>query len=461
MKRKILISGLCVMLILSGCGEKTPETVEDYGGTSSEAKEEARGLVTFPRTYENPYETDEPQVVYEETFAAEDVPVEIHLKSVTWDTDQTFVRPVQALTRDRITEDKLVRDFFGGTETKVDRTLEDRDPFNLGDIIRAFMLLYQPDSVSATISEYGLTTYEFSGLPTWEDGSDYFFHTWEGKHDGVDYWLFLGWREDLHSEYIRFYPKNPGELIGDATYSEMSSYNSRWGGLSLADGREINDILEGVKNRTEMSDKSLREMASEFAEKTLHVHIPLDDITFSGDDTRDIVYYTSPEIEESERYDKALVDGYLLRSKGMHINYGIATMDMISFMGKNQNSFIDNKSEVYIHDAGVVAGDYCVAYLPTDDEETALLLNFNHLLSAFRGHLTDNIDHMENNNQKITCDTMRLIYYPVQSKTDKLDYTYIPTWRIELRRNDYYPIATMFLNAIDGSLIEIQYPETE
>ena len=64
MKRKILISGLCVMLILSGCGEKTPETVEDYGGTSSEAKEEARGLVTFPRTYEDPYEADEPQVVY-------------------------------------------------------------------------------------------------------------------------------------------------------------------------------------------------------------------------------------------------------------------------------------------------------------------------------------------------------------------------------------------------------------
>ena len=61
----------------------------------------------------------------------------------------------------------------------------------------------------------------------------------------------------------------------------------------------------------------------------------------------------------------------------------------------------------------------------------------------------------------ITCDTMRLIYYPVQSKTDKLEYTYIPTWRIELRRNDYYLIATMFLNAIDGSLIEIQYPETE
>ena len=56
---------------------------------------------------------------------------------------------------------------------------------------------------------------------------------------------------------------------------------------------------------------------------------------------------------------------------------------------------------------------------------------------------------------------MRLIYYPVQSKTDKLEYNYIPTWRIELRRNDYYPIATMFLNAIDGSLIEIQYPETE
>ena len=55
MKRKILISGLCVMLILSGCGENKPETVEDYGGTSSEAKEEARGLVTFPRTYEEPY----------------------------------------------------------------------------------------------------------------------------------------------------------------------------------------------------------------------------------------------------------------------------------------------------------------------------------------------------------------------------------------------------------------------
>ena len=389
-------------------------------------------------------------MVYEETFAAEDVPVEIHLKSVTWDADQTFVRPVRAVTRDSISEDELVRNFFGGTEKKVDRTLEETDPFYLMDIIRAFQLVYQPDRVS-----------ENNTLPTWEDFSEYFIHTWEGKHDGVDYWLFLGYREDLHSEYIRFYPKNPGELIGDATYSEMSSYNTRWGGLSLADGREINDILKGVKNRTEMSDKSLREMASEFAEKTLHVRIPLDDITFSGDDTRDIVYYTSPEMEDSERYDKALVDGYLLKSRGMHIDYRLDSIDMISFTGKNRSSIIDNRSTVYIHDEGVIAGDYCIAYLPADDEKVALVLSFDHFLSVFRGHLTDNIDHMENNNQKIICDTMRLIYYPVQSKTDKLEYTYIPTWRIVLRRNDYYPIATMFLNAIDGSLIEIQYPETE
>ena len=459
MKRKILISGLCVMFILSGCGEKTPETVEDYGGTSSEAAEDARGLVTFPQTYGNTYEADEPQIVYEETFAAKDVPVEIHLKSVTWDTDQTFTRPVRAVTRDSISEDKLVHAFFGGTEKKSDRTLEDTDSFYLVDIIRGFKLLYPSDGVQT--KDVDLTTYDFDELPTWEDGSDYFLHTWEGKHDGVDYWLFLGWREDLHTEYIRFYPKNPGELIGDVTYSEMSSYNSLWGGLSLADGREINDILKNVKNRTETSDKSLREMASEFAEKTLQVRIPADDITFSGDDTRDIIYYTSPEMEDSVRYDKALVDGYLLRSRGMHIDYGTDPIDMISFMGKNKSSIIDNKSKVYIHDAGVIAGDYCIAYLPTGDEEVALVLNFDHLLSAFRKHLTENIDHMENNNQKITCDTMRLIYYPVQSKTDKLEYTYIPTWRIELRRNDYYPIATMFLNAIDGSLIEIQYTETE
>ena len=266
---------------------------------------------------------------------------------------------------------------------------------------------------------------------------------------------------DIARNKRRLLRSRPGELIGDATYSEMSSYNSRWGDFELTDGREIKDILNNVKNRTEMSDKSLREMASEFAEKTLQVRIPKDDIVFSGDDTRDILYFTSPEMEDSERYDKALVDGYLLRSRGMHIDYSTDPIDMISFTGKNRSSIIDNRSTVYIHDEGVIAGDYCIAYLPADDEKVALVLGFDHFLSVFRGHLTNNIDHMENNNQKITCDTMRLIYYPVQSKTDKLDYTYIPTWRIELRRNDYYPIATMFLNAIDGSLIEIQYPETE
>lgn len=457
MKGKIRICGLCLMWVLSGCGAKTPATVEDYGGTASETKEDTRGLATFPRTYGDPFD-EEPQVVYEESFAAGDVPVEIHLKSVTWDVDQTFTRPVRAVTRDSIQEDTLVRSFFGGTEMKVDRPLEDTDPFYLTDIIEAFQLVYQPDRVTS-IQENDSTYYEYAALPTWEDGSDYFYHTWEGTHDGVDYWLFLGYRESLHSEYIRFYPKNPGELVGDAAYSDMLSYNSRWGGFTLADGREINDILKNVKNRTKMNDKSLREMASEFAEKTLQVRIPSDDIVFSGDDTRDILYFTSPSMEDRERYDKALVDGYLLRSRGMHMEYGLDAIDMISFTGKNTHAIIDNRSKVYIHDAGVIAGDYCIAYLPADNEEVALVLNFNHLLSAFRGHLTENISHMQNENQKITCDTMRLIYYPVQSNTSNPEYTYIPVWRIELRRNDYYPIAIMFLNAIDGSLIEIQYEE--
>lgn len=452
MKLRVITIGLGLTLILTGCGGNTSGTVENYGGTSTGQEQVVQGLDSFPKT-----RFGDSDIVYEETFAIGNVPAEIRLQSITWDMDQLYTRKMHIVTKDSIQEEQMIHAFFGDTAMKVDREAEEEDAYRLRELCEAFQRVYHPENVIETKDKYSIS-YDFETLPTWEDGSGFFYHTWEGKHDGTDYWLILGFREDTHSEIIRFYPKNPGELIGKPSFSQFEVYNTSWGGLTLADGRKIQDILGGKKNRTTKNDNSLKEMASNFASETLQVSIPPDDMTFTdADDSRYIVYFINGGTISEDRYEDAVVDGYRMNSRGMHSDYGVDFLGLYSFTPEDENRVIDNQSTVYLHDSGIIAGEYLIAYLPTESEEGALILSLDPLISAFKSHMVENLDLSNANGRSVTLKYMKLIYYPIPSKEDPTEYSYVPTWEMDLRWNNNSTLATVYINAIDGSLIDIHY----
>ena len=488
---RILGLTLSVMLCLTACGSKT-ETVTDYGGisaggtevngssedtgqnkggsgTGSERREgtdepssigtgeEGGGTETGTSTTFGklpPEEGVDGAPIYEDTFTLGTHPVDVRIMYTRHDTDRLHVYRVSRIKEDMVREEEVVKNLFGDTAVPVKGTIGGTEEEEDDCVVqcRRFSNGDQSDVKGGLV-----TKQKIGPVPAWGDEEDRFWHTYDGEMDGIPYRLFIAYRKAEMVKYISFWPKNPGDLTGDP---EMTSLMSYAGNIYFDEGYdESYKQMLRQPNQSVKSDEEICSMAEKFTEEKLHARMPREDLFISTTQFYDMegesdeeqkvqLLFSTPLYGENMiTPPRGVVDGYEVQCNWTH------SSSLAIFSSDDTGN---NTGHLYVTDRGVVGGNLVISYeLQEELSENVEILPFDKVIAALKVQVQENFDESKINGTRLGFDSAVLSFQPVESPDKPGEATFVPTWGFFAGSNG--GVGVVYLNAMDGSLIHIEY----
>ncbi len=467
--RRILAVLLGLSLLCTACGETKSDTIDDYGtpvtssGTSAGSSPESSSGSTEAGTgtEQSGQATEssgkktgwipEAQVggkpVWEDTFSIGSIPVEVGITDVARDVDTFHSYRMKSISEDQTHEAEIVKNLFGDTGKEVRRDLSAAagDSHNIiGICVSVYMNFHPQESIKYN---------EEGPVSSWEDGEEYFYHTYEGSYKNVPYQLLFTYSREGGEKMISFYPKNPGDLIGSTKCPDVTALPNHIEGINTEIWNRINvwETMQDRPNRTESSEEALIDSVTTFAADQLKMPLAKEDMKITiGQDTgdpvrRELLFYSEDAINAGNM-DDAVLDGYEVQYDMMHG----ATSD------NSYSWFLGNIGSFWVTDQGVVGATIkCSGEIVEELATQVQLLSFDNVMESFRESVKASYDPTRVNGQKLTFNKAQLMYQPVTSETDDTEYTLVPAWVFPAYSNGQ--VGLVAINAIDGSLVCIQY----
>ncbi len=489
----IIATMLCMGLMLSGCGSREAETVTDYGGdgratvttevgTGTEEQGSTEGTSGEPLDRDAALAAAEAksnqtlqeklggeEVSYQESFSIGQIPVSMDLRYEVPDITALPSYRVTTPSGKLLPEEEIVKNLFGDSATEVKRALSltkgDSERV-LGDAATCYYELF-PDKYDPEAWNAGTPD-----CSAWEDDRDSFYHTYEGSWQGTDYQLLIGKVGD--DQILSFYPKNPGALIGRPELSRVLLEQE--GTVHYADPLDRSkdyelslDQLGDATNQTTGEPSTLLASAGDFLKGKMLVSLPEDAIvltsfaTFEGDISGGVtmsdgdgklqgIVYANPEDLSRGSLGNAVINGYMA-----HTNYTLSGLGYASvFESGDQNT-----GSFWLADGGVIGMTLYLTYNFEEKlSENVPLLSFENAMASFRNEVAEELDMSKVTGSSITVDYADLAYYAVTSPEKKGEATYVPVWVIPMKSNNY-EFAYALVNAMDGSVVGMQYRADE
>ena len=433
---------LCILISLPGCGNQA-ENVTDYGGETASTKTPPESTTAdATRISVLPDVQTEGDPISQDSFSHAGKTVELSITSVTRDSDYLSTYKVAKVTKDLVHETEVIKKLFGDTTKEIHGNVSAADVSVglIGHLNGRIALAYQ-ELWQKCISEEPADSF-----PTWEDGEDFFWHTYEGTYDGVTYQLLIAYFEDLKRKQIIFYPKNPGDLINQPDSTELITVSS------LTEEGWLKDILK-LQNQTRSGEDTLLSEVHSFTKDKLLSELPTEEIFITcsqyNDDPWNVQAAICPLTEiqgGTNDTSKVVLDGYVAQS-----NWGHNTL-----RDYNDPAYLNNLATVLVTDHGVIGCELTMSYeLVGKLQLVEAFLPFDMEMNALKDAIIQNIDPSKINGSSLKIDSANLVFCPVDSPVSPNEAVFVPAWQFSMMSNG--PIGNIFLNIIDGSLIDIQY----
>ena len=487
--KKLIAMTICVGAFLSGCG-KSADTVTDYGGQDSTANVSSEHLSSEVLTEGTEQEerndtTEETEIKdartgqklsdwlggkelsRENTFSIGKYPANSSLffwiaeneeemesfmesgkgGSATLDTDELPAWRVSSVTQEGIHESEIVHNLLGDNATEIRGTVS----LGAGDAelvvgaCRDFIGRYENSNQDDDpfYRDYDNPNHQWKA---WEDGEDYFWHTYEGTYLDMDYQLMIGYLGEYHQKVISFFPKNAGDLVGapecNLARDQVSGQVQVETGEGKWEWKTFEDLGATIKDVSK-NPETLQKEAESFVKENLYVNVH----DIQVDDTR-LLFYNKALEEDPLDYSKTVIGG-----KCATINWQFGKQDVFT----DENT-IANSGQIWLTDAGVVG---IRAYIGWDFEKCLSdqieILTFEKAMGMAESEIAEKLDLNKVTGSTLSLTYLRFMYYPVCSPENPEACTFIPAWVIGILSGPNYYMGEAIVNAIDGSLIDIQY----
>lgn len=360
---------------------------------------------------------------------------------------------------------------------------------------------------------------ETDECPASVDEIDYFIHTYEGLYNNKTYQLIIAYHRERCCVRIALFPKSLSEYTGLSDIDGIG-YLYPMGGLYYITNEEDmtflasidpNRVLSDRENKCTMSDETLKDEVYKFCNEKLGLKteentfqiarggigatavIGSTVITQSSDGTTSI--QGMDDIEENlsgkvelvqmpgeldENLTGAVKSGYLLqvntRYAGLPViapGFNGSRMGYYNYMVEEPYMYIadddetaaakNNLGSIWVDESGVAGLDVTLFYSVEELlSEDVPLLTFDNAMKCFEKEVSENMDITQlgytrnDNKSKLYFKEAYLMSYMLPSPGDKYEFTFIPVWVINSVNNNIVQSTTV-INAMDGSLIDIQY----
>ncbi|MBO4864794.1 MAG: hypothetical protein J5517_10535 [Eubacterium sp.] len=511
---KILICAVLsvsMLLSLTSCGKKSAQEIDEYGG------EDASTLISEEAT-------EDQSLVEELVEPSEEAGVQISPNGeISWSEALTvkgnvidvnaFVE-VPELNSLNVYKSNINLDDTNGEEEFVNKIF-DSDAEKLESISYTnetdyIMQLYKYDRIQDMQSEYGfdydMIDKSFDQKYEWINTQSMSIHMYQGKFQGIDYVLLLGYDHMNNEKYINFMPKNINDYFPEHRFQTMMAKRS-----VLADGTKddfdnkcllseeevtsrAQEFLEGRVGLNGIDSKVGLD-ATDYAQEMSDMNLGMEDenqefclssLVFSESD----LLSTYATITEYQSYrhnmmlaeqedkvkeymdehkmddrmmatfdaaleadpapeDKLYEDGYAVYLDDIYnINAGHPTKGSVTNgVSWGFSSAIGNKGAVMLTQEGIFGIDLKLKYETVDVTEDVELLEFDKIRESVINTLNKEVNFEELGTENLTLPGMSLCYSEVGEGSE---VTLIPTWKFVVFSDK--ATALIKINAIDGSL---------
>lgn len=472
MKRKaysrILVLALGLSLACTGCGDKSAEEVTDYGAqkmTAGSAEQSSESGTGSQGSSEGGSETGSSEAkpagqkmgelpavqnggtpLWQGSFNAKNVPVEVSITNLYRDVDTLHSYRMKDLSEDQVREAETVKAILGDTakEVRRDISLKDGDAQYIIGVCQTCRLSFMNEQ----ISEYGE-----GPVAAWVDDENYFYHTYEGTYMDVPYQMVIAYHRQGGEKSVSFYPKNPGDLVDSPKCNYIEPLENHFESINtdIWSGTNVWEAMSDRPNRTQSGEDTLISTAKTFSEEKLMSPMSTDDMKItigkeSGDQYKRELLFYSDDAVKSGTMEGAVLDGYEVQYNMCHAVTG----------EEDYSWMIGNSGFLWVTDKGVIGGSVNINYEVVEKlADQVQVLKFENLMECFEEVVKTDFDVSKVNGQKLTFSSATLMYYPVWSEEDAHEFTLVPCWGFEGYSNGR--VATILINAVDGSKIVILY----
>ncbi len=453
MRRKIVVTALCLALCLTACGGEA-EKVTDYGGESKNTTAVASSETAGTEGAEDPGNSTEgsgnssvpalpaPQMdgspIYEKTFDLNGIPVEVGIKTVIRDADHFHSYQMKTVEYTAEKEKEIVQRLLGDSakEVRRDLSLEEGDSELIMDLIKSIEI-----SISGDANVWAKTK-----VPGWVD-EDTFYHVYEGIYRDVDYELLVA-KFSGGGIRVGLFPKIIGDPIGAKDcnrYMEVQT-DLNGGGYTMINNTVVQKAMSDRPNRTQGSEEALIDTAESFVKDVLGMEIDRQDLVLTrgkgtGNPTKTELLFLSEEAENSKTLEGAVLDGYRIDYDMGHTGLEFSML---------------NQGVLCVTDQGVIGCTLDIFYeVDKVLSEDVQLLPFDKVMDSFQRGVKDKFEVSYVNGSKLKFHMAELIYYPISPVDTPEEISLVPVWRFQAMSNG--PIGQVYINAIDGSWIEALY----
>ena len=114
-----------------------------------------------------------------------------------------------------------------------------------------------------------------------------------------------------------------------------------------------------------------------------------------------------------------------------------------------------NSGEILVHDDGVIACSLQVTYM-IEEANPVKVLNLNEIKRKFSEEIVEKliVDSVEGD--VLLCNSVVFEYYGKVSENETDLKEYIPSWKYSIQLGDRKNYATVYQNAVDGTIIKIE-----
>ena len=212
-------------LSLTGCGAKEQAIIDNYGtDTGSVIETSTTGGASSNSVSEGSLSQKLGGTEYDwsASFTATGVSVDLNAHSEIKDTDQLPSYKISAVREEDIDEDTIVKNLLGSDTVKLDRDLDWKtgDSKELVHAAQALYFKYHQDEIKSLSYQEEMDLSKISG---WMEEGDYYFHSYEGEYNRIDYQLLIGYDRKENAAHIAFFPKNLGDYFGNQNLDTIES----------------------------------------------------------------------------------------------------------------------------------------------------------------------------------------------------------------------------------------------
>lgn len=468
---------LAMMLTMTACGDKKKE-VTDYGqveNSASSGDTEASAGDAESSTQEGSGKTlsemlGGTQFNYKKEFDLDGRHIKVNISYEVFDTEKLSEYKVSMMTESDFNEDDIVKTILGDSAKPLNT--EDRKDLGEGDsamIISTIQMIMYSNGDSITQRTLA--------CPAWKDDPTYYFHTYEGMKDGINYQLVVSYSQKHKDFVIAYYPTDytkfaESDDVDTFGYIFPDGMFYNYVGTTLS-ATKADDIGDGSPNRCTKTDKEMIESIRNVLKDDLDINYPDESISLYDntagivipDDTEqtksELVFFNENKAKEGDM-SGAVRNGYqataLYSLNKQQIMADPDAIDYDAYVLQYQGSII------YITDSGIMGMSLLDKYsFKEKTMDSVEVIPFEQAMDKSVEAIQENLNvaDLKSSGVKLSVRNTRLMYYPSPSEDGSNEYTLIPVWATEVEnvRND--PVARVIINATDGSFIKITYPVEE